>query len=94
MIVTHKIFSLSLLSLGYEPVKITFQIFVLAKLRFCGFCQKSTREYRARGKMVSKSKFRNLRLKSCEESKNQNLRHICRPVIFVIFHYHNGMEIE
>ena len=28
---------------GYEPVKITFQIFVLANLRFC---QKSTRENR------------------------------------------------
>ena len=57
---------------GYEPVKITFQIFVLANLRFC---QKSARENRARGnrktqkwlKMVWKSNFRNLKLKSHEE---------------------------
>ena len=57
---------------GYEPVKITFQIFVLANLRFC---QKSARENRARGnrktlkrpQMMSKNNFRNLKLKSHEK---------------------------
>ena len=58
--------------LGYEPVKITLQTFVLANLRFC---QKSPRENRAQGnrktlkwlKTIAKSNLRTSKLKSHEE---------------------------